>query len=650
MKRKLTNTVKWGLVAGSGLGLALGCGSKKDSKGDSAAAATETSVTVAGTLALSGSSVALALTDPTVAELDLYCVTFQIPPVAKKGDISATGEFSLTLENAAGTSVGCFILKGEDVVGSMVFKDSDKKSMDGTASTAEKLALNGGVNQLGTVTLNLATGLAEVDVKKIVNSSTTKAVATANVNVSNAFDFTGDYTISNDGVTLPAGYTPLCTLEQAMAKDGGDKDDCEGPIAGMNLYLQRLKGKSTVDGSDVFGLQIWAYRESFEACGSKLGFTYEEGKTLTQADMTSSGIAEGPFGWTAGLVDGWKDPAAYAMNTMMDMEMVDNFKGTGISGSKNYFSQYRTCANTNGMCDHQNPTIVTKDGYNFYGNTDDSGCKKDGKPIQYMGNWDGMTHTNEAIGTSGLNKSVSKKTDTDGKEIVCTNIMGMFAVADDTPITNGWVNPGDSKVFAHGPYCDLNSNGKYDSGEEAWRNGPDSYYCNNSSEVKNFNAKGQLCSTIDTTTDKGKVAQLRCYAEYMSQNGKGDNPMSPEMKTTCSRKLMYNWAAKTEAEFLGTGPAQPNSMFIMEKFSYDSPNSGSFRNEERRFDGIQVGNNWTDCEVMTSLSFTIRKEEGSSDLYAEMIENTTNLSPKPACVANYGAGKISKSIFKMKKK
>ena len=80
--------------------------------------------------------------------------------------------------------------------------------------------------------------------------------------------------------------------------------------------------------------------------------------------------------------------------------------------------------------------------------------------------------------------------------------------------------------------------------------------------------------------------------------------------------------------------------------------SGSFRSSETRFDGIQVINNWDNCEVIQSTTFSIRKLPSSTDRVVKMIEEQRNVSKKPACIAYYagtsdGNVKIQKMMFRM---
>jgi hypothetical protein len=162
-------------------------------------------------------------------------------------------------------------------------------------------------------------------------------------------------------------------------------------------------------------------------------------------------------------------------------------------------------------------------------------------------------------------------------------------------------------------------------------------------DFKIFAEPGQLCSGINTSSDAGKLAQLRCYVDA-SQKG-GDRASGD----TCRREIHSNWAAKTPAEFLlnKEGPAKAEGQFIFELFDYDSSNSGTLRSETRTFSGVRSGDNWTDCEMMEVFSLSIQKQNASNDLYGELVMSNKNVSPKPACKAAIGEGKIKKYAFKL---
>jgi hypothetical protein len=605
------------------LTMAFSCGKKSDS--DSAATQEEgSSIVISGQLALSGEAVDLRLlgATPSVDDLSIYCVTFTIPPVAGTGDVNDDGSFSLTMD-AYNVSVGCFINNQDEVLGTIVFKDPSKSSLNGSAKSADRLAFGGDAN-LGAITLDLTTGRAEVDISKIaVTLKNTAAVAES------GYDFTGSYKAASPGIDLPKGYSGICT-------DGDDKD-CRGPRDGELLWLKRVNGTSTADGSPVYGAMIWSSEEKFKTCGSKLGMSYDDAKTIG-VDLSGSGIAEGAFTWTAGFTDGWKyEEGARARHSLMNMENVDNFNG--YAGTKQYFKQYRSCP-SNEPCDWNNiePTVAT--GFSFYANTNETGCRDAaGKPTQ-LNDWSNMTCEHTAL-TGGLQKQSCSK-EVNGSKVTCVHISGQY-LSNGTVLENAWTQfPADFDVYANGAYCDNSTTGTvgvFDGDEWPMYDERGNVSCPTNTTLK----EGDLCKDISTTTDAGKLAQLRCYADDM--NTRRDNGE----ETQCLRRVETNWSAKTPDEFLlgANGPARADGMHIFELFEYTSPTSGSIRGEETYFAGIRVGDSWTDCEVRESFSLSLRKYEDSDDLLVEMISSEANMSAKPACIAEFGAGKTAKFMFKM---
>lgn len=602
-------------------GITASCGKKKKSSSDSE----DTSkITVVGQLALSGESTSFALANPSLAELDVYCVTFSIPPVAGTGDVGADGKFELSLETDDG-SVGCFILKAQDILGTLVFEDPSKKGLSGENQAADRQAFQGGRSDLGAITLDLSTGKAVVDITKI----TTGKLKDTSAAQADAVAFTGTYKVSSEGITPPTGYTKLCATES---------EDCRGPTEGMNLWLKSIKGASVPGGSPAHAMMIWPSQKAFETCGSKLGFSFEEGKKKGIDFTGAEGIGEGAFTWSAGYTDGWKKDGARARNFMMNMEMVDNFNG--YAGQKQFFNQYRTWTCEPGQPCTESAPVMQK-GFQFNANTKETGCKDaSGKPVQ-LDNWNSMECSFAEL-DGGLNKNTCKK-DVNGSIVTCINIGGTFK-EDGAVLKNAMTRyPDDYDVYAMGPYCDYNGNSKFDGDEwPMWNNNQQS--CDATRNPATTLSEGQLCSAIDTTNPAGQLAQLRCYAEALHNGNDRDN------ENACIRRVDGNWSAKTPAEFFGENALiRPENMFEFSVFKYDTATSGTIRGEERSFRGIQVGNNWTDCEVQESFSMSLKKMEGSNDLLAEMAQTERNVSAKPACIAAFGEGKTYKSLFKLLK-
>jgi hypothetical protein len=576
-------------------------------------------ITISGTLNLTGGDASLALTGESVAVTDLkvYCVSFSIPPVAGTGAVAADGSFSLSLA-AAQVAVGCFILdSANEQLGTMVFENPAKKNLDGSSKTDSKQAFAGNV-ALGAITLDVATGKAVVDVSQIAVESV-KDTSAANAT---AFDFSGSYVITSAGVTLPDGYSAVCP-PRVEGQEGGD-NDCNGPSDGEPIWVKRINGTSVADGSPVFGIMVWESEERFEACGSKLGMTYADARANAGVELNASGIAEGAFDWAADYDDGWKSVAARAKWDMMKMENVQDFYG--YRGMKQYFWRYSLSSCGQNGC--TNGDLEVGNGFMFNADTNQTGCRlADNTPYQ-MNDWGSMNCTGEQLG-NGLHKSVCSRDVGDVGVVTCTHIGGAYRL-DGTPLGNAQVQyPDDFAVIVQGPSC---SGGQMSYGE----NGPT---C-----VGGTLVEGQLCSEIDPQDDDQRyLLKLRCYADGLWERARED-------ETSCIRDITTNWSATRSEDFLEEhGPVRAMGEHIFEGFNYDSPNSGSFSNEEVRYQGIRDGNNWTDCKVIERFSMSLRKMDDSGDLLAEMVSETRNASFKPACVAEYGEPQLMKSIFKLER-
>lgn len=616
------------IVIAAALGVSLSttaCGKKKSTSTETVTDLAEgTSIAITGKLAITGTASSLNFDAGTdLTSLSVYCVTFSNPPVAGTGTVAADGSFSLSLA-AAQQAVGCFILKGEDQVGTIVFKNPSKKSLSGSSKTEQRQAFGGDTN-LGTVSLNLTTGQAEVDVTQIQ----TKLKDTTSANAAEvAHDFSGSYTLQPVPFTLPKGYMTTCSQ---------GTQDCKGPQAGQGIWLKRVNGKYVADGKPAYGIMIWQSEAAFKACGSRLGISFDEARTKGGVDLSGSGLTEGPFQWASDWgAEGWGDPTATLSWPQMKME-----KATvgGYIGQKQWFKQarLRTCSGstcTTGTAD----TSIT--GFSFNAQSDETGCKKDGQPYQ-LNDWKDMKCEFQALG-SGLNKNTCTKT-VSGSTVTCVHIGGMFRT-DGSALqgsSGSWYEvqfPQDYVVYGTGASCS-------DGGNPQWsQNG---MFCANNATL----TPGTKCSEMapgDTSTS-AQLARYRCYAENYWQRAE-----KAASQGKCVRELKADWMAETPETFvLKNGPVRASGQFIFEGFEYDSANSGSFRSQEKNFEGIQVGNNWDSCEVLTATTFSMRKAPDSANLVVEMIQESRNISMKPACVAYYkekgGNANVQKMMFIMKK-
>jgi hypothetical protein len=581
----LSRNLKTAAIAALALSL-YGCGKKK-SKATTDAGSSD--LTISGGLNITGEdSTGTGLTSSfdgnlgrgsvnlvETNELSIFCVTFALPPSAGTGAVAADGAFSVNIANGKDASVGCFILKGETQLGTIVFEDPSEKDLSGGAATSDKTAFSGNAN-LGSITFNLETGKAIVDLSKVVVSKKVEASAGA------AFDFTGTYKISASGVAQPTGYAALCP-PRVEGQDGGG--DCRGPSEGESIYFRRIAGKSTANQQDVYGVMAWASKAAHQACGEKLGMTYEEFKSKAQVDLSGSGVAEGAFTWSSGYVDGWKKPGAVSRYSRpVNRPITVN----GIAGL------------AEGLYTNDGATYV---GFEFRPSSDKGGGCKDaaGKPVQ-LGptEWQTLVYNNDRKEVSPGTKIYESSSSKPDGSVKCTFIGGRFAAVASTFETEA-------------------------SGTFTNENIPSS----NPPPQRKQAPQGQSCATIEASD---ALEGARCYADNLHGGGGGGGD-----ETQCVRRIDFNWGAKSAAEFVGggNGPVKAGNMYVFEKFRYDSATSGSFREESEFFEGLDTGNGWTNCRVIENMTFAIKAIPGSKDLFVEMQQSSRNADPKPACIAAY---------------
>ncbi|MCX6125607.1 MAG: hypothetical protein NTV34_12810, partial [Proteobacteria bacterium] len=413
-KRK-DKSMSLGVIAAIAVALPMSCGKKK--KDDEAAAvAPGTALSISGVISLTATSSAsligfdsLGLTggssDATSLEANkLNCTVFSDPPVYTTGTFDADGKFSVAVAGA-GYPIGCAVVDSDGAqVSSFVFQNDAKKDLAGNGSLDARVSLSGSAD-LGTVTSDGDAGKAVIDVSKISN------IAAASI--TDAFDFTGKWVFAKATV-IPDGYTSPCTTAEAEAARKANKSTCDGPSIDEKIWIKRLNGKTVASGAASYAVQVWQSEDAFKECGSKLGFSYAEGKAKAGIDLTDSGVAEGSFDWTTGWTDGWKSSAAKNGSWAMQ-----DCQSTTYKTKEAY-----KCTAENGNYRIQLP----------------GGClTAAGKPVK-VENWSSMTGgapTTDSV--TGLLKFTSTGT-VNGVAVTCTNISGSFdsagtAIAGNTQIT-----------------------------------------------------------------------------------------------------------------------------------------------------------------------------------------------------------------------
>ncbi|OFZ20254.1 MAG: hypothetical protein A2X94_15380 [Bdellovibrionales bacterium GWB1_55_8] len=512
-----------------------------------------------------------------LSELTVYCVTFALPPTSGVGSVDVDGKFKVTMEGAKSQQFGCFVMKDEDVVATLVFKDESEKAMDGSDQTLTHAAFDADAS-FGTIVLDLEKGTAVADLAEV------DAVRNVAVASGTEFDPSGSWTIQPVDFILPKGYVAACAGD-------GQNDECKGPRVGENIFLKRLDGFKYAAGATTaerrYALMVWQSEQSFQACGSKLGFSYAEAKTQAGIDLSLSGVAEGSFDFPVGLEDGWKDVAnATSLHEMRACGPV----AVVLSGQ----------TKTGWKC---------VDSGNHYQIHLGGGCVNtaDNQSVKLY-DWGALnSHESTDLGSGYFLRVSSGTTTIDGvlTSVRCENIGGEFDSA--------------------GNACNQGEAGCFD-----WNN------------VAVLVAQDQLCSTISTGTAQGQLAQLQCYAQHYWQNQDDDG---------CLRSIETNYAAESPADFVldQDGPQKARSEHLLGLMSYGSPNEATIREEGEAVRGARGGNgDYIPCRVFQTTTITFKKV-ADSKLLVEFIEEQKNLSlDKPACEAEF-QNRSMKGMFYMAK-
>ncbi len=206
-------------------------------------AANAASVTLSGTLALSGVALTGTWLAPTLDSIEMFCVTFEETPRAAKSDFDATGKFSLTIPK--NVNFGCFV--NDKVTHKTLASVVVEAAAGGLGSGGQSaLAISGSLD-LGNLTIG-ADGTIKIPQAKL---DSVKAVATAGI-------------VADD--LNSATYVMTC---QASGNDQNDAQ-CKQDIADGNkestVFLRILKG-TAADGHAVLGLGVWQDEATFTACG-----------------------------------------------------------------------------------------------------------------------------------------------------------------------------------------------------------------------------------------------------------------------------------------------------------------------------------------------------------------------------------------------
>jgi len=221
-------------------------------------------------------------TPVTADEFVLYCVTFTAPPLVGEGIIAADGTFSVTIFDAAGLSIGCFIndkLTNTPIT-SIVFDTGVSTGLD-DASTDSSTAIKGGTHAMN-INFDPDSGIAEAVVE--VSAIETAVVATS----INTTQLSGEWTLTC--ASLAEGNTAkeleLCNM---FLREDDSTPDLTIPAA-LPLFINVIEG--TLAGETVYAMSPWQSKAAFDACGATEAINMD---TLTNVSSVFSLDPSLPF-------------------------------------------------------------------------------------------------------------------------------------------------------------------------------------------------------------------------------------------------------------------------------------------------------------------------------------------------------------------
>jgi len=531
----------------------------------------------------------------------ISCSTISVPSTTVTGTVAADNSFSIALEK--GVPYRCTLLSGSTVKATFVFSNSNKKSMSGDAQTVDSLALGSNATGLS-LAVDTTSGQAVGDASSLSLSS----------DGLDEFNFTGTYTIKALGESLPTGYSDVCAVGAV---------NCNGPQADEVIYVKRIVGTSftpnaqcladlasanstglqfsptggscggTAGTDNVYGVAVWRNEASFNACGPKLGFTYDEGKARAQADLSASGIGSGAPTWdstapiqgggTANLTEGWKATqatASWPLNNCVPVTAPNGdaaYKCTEVSGTDYSVNIGGGCVDSSSNPVQPNWSSVT---------------------------WGGCTSTALTGTMTGFQRNVCTATQ-GANTYTCTNTWGTFA-------SNGTAT---------------------DSSNYNW----------NDTVIA---TQGTACSAI---SDTYALQKLQCYAQYYQNNINNRN------SGTCLPDIRFNWTTTDSTKFVyQDGPMKAANQHVMAGGQYGANGTFTFRDGHSDWRGVRVsdssGNNtWVNCRVKEVFTMTMKKINASDYMTVFVSENFLLSSDIVACSANQsqlGIG-VSRAMFKM---
>lgn len=570
----------------------------------------------------------------SLEELALVCSTLSIPAQTGIGAVSSTGEFSVTIPDAQGKKLACYVALASDtdeVLATMVFEDESEKNINGDNKKDTSHSV-GGKATLGIVALDLNSGSATVNVANIEDTAAVTEVAGAG-----AWNVTGTWEFSKVPASeVPKGYQPIC--EGETNKDG---EDCHGPGEGMKIFFQLVDGVKVSDATKpAYGMMMWQGSAESETAGLDAYNTCSGGGSNKKlgvdfADLIANGVNFTDN--TAGVTEG-----SFIWSTLVTVENSDTIQNPSDGTPQDLDEGWKLKFAKTGWPIQTGCSQIDLRGKSVWRCVDKQGTAADATDDVYsfgLGGGCVITGTTTPVFLDDWNQ-FRRSVELPEEFPVCSNEPPAAPFADFSGFSCAGVY--DSDGFGSGDAgvnvtCS-NANGFSRQATPGLTGDID----NDLSSSFEWNRVGQieegtLCSSIATgaSADELKLAQLKCYADAFYSSGLDNNP------SVCVPRLRTNWAATTSEAFLLGNMDKPSAQVFANFVSFDSDGVLSMFNEEDDYQGVQAGEyEWTDCHVRSygTISLNPKNKSGTevTEVRAGYSETQVLIdNSKPACVGYF---------------
>jgi hypothetical protein len=601
---------------------------------------------VTGTLSIQSAS---GLQDKVSA----WQTKFAVQNTSISVDCGASGIFTASVNATTGaftatgvpTGVPCninFVDSDSSTVKCQVeFQDSSSYDLNNNPMSTSSAALTSSV-ALGSITCDTEGNIT------IPSTSVSNVDASAAVDSSKAFDFTGVWTAAAFDGTVPTGYQ---TIDNCVS-------NCHGPTVGMAISLVRFHGQlftpltnctttsgttcavgdGTVDSSkDGYGMSIWGgdYAHGIGACGGNTGFTDDEARAFAHISLDSTppsldgnALTYAHYAWSTptgfGLDTGWTQPWMYTgAKSQWDIQdcqpvSVPSTSGGQPKGGYACFSEMQDMGTASG-------TFVWNVGLQNSGGCVDG----NNKPVM-VSNWASLTGSctdsasafNSHLRTQSCTYTGSPVSGSPSITFTCSFTGGAFKdVANAT-------GSGDN----NGP--DFNRPFAFTNGQ--WPGRPATIIAQNDDcaggaghdEATLLAAAGGAASASQAAAAKELLMRYQCYANaYWQHSSHGDGSL------TCSRDYNFNWATNDYAKFV-TGDdrsMKPQNAFITDRVFYSSDGQWAFlKNTQTNFQTVPTASGSQQCPMkqMTELKF---HRITDNKIAVDFLQTTQMADTSPTC-------------------